>query len=117
MHLHIKKISKIVKPSSLVDKTFNAQGFKKVVKKDLSYYHLLIKDNITDTTYELRIPFQIIYPNHKESVYKIQDIVLYAKSPLLKNLNIPNSIINAAYEKIHDVFSYLSSISKKEVYY
>ncbi|MGD9678545.1 MAG: hypothetical protein AB7V16_09415 [Vulcanibacillus sp.] len=108
MQLQLKKIPKIVKPISVIDKTFESQGFKKTIKKDYSYYHLSIYDNITKTRYELRIPFQIIYPCKKESVYRIKEVVLFTNSPRLQNSGIPKAIINAAYEKLYEIFPYLN---------
>ena len=113
MHLHIKKTSKIIKPSSLVDKVFVAQGFCKKIKADISYYHLQLKDSITNTFYELQIPFEILYLNRKEPFYKIQEIVVYSKSPLMKNKDIPMPVINAANEKVYETISYLETDQKK----
>lgn len=109
MHLHIKKTSRIINSRSKVDKVFKAQGFRKIVKKDISYYHLYLTDNITRTNYELQIPFQELYLNNKEPSHKIEEIIVYTKSPLMKNKEIPHSIISAANEKAEEALSYLTN--------
>lgn len=115
MHLHLKPTSKIVKPSTVVDNIFEAQGFEKRKRKDFSYYHLKMKDNITRTSYALQIPFQEIYSD-QEPHYKIQEISICSLSPIMKNQEIPKPIVNAAREKASEVFSYLISHSKRTVH-
>ncbi|OEG00047.1 hypothetical protein BHF71_06710 [Vulcanibacillus modesticaldus] len=107
MYLSIKLTSKLIKPCSLVDKVFKAQGFKKRIKKFHTYYYLRIEDNITRGNYELQVPFQVIHHGKKESLYKIHEIIILSKSPLLKNQQIPSAIIHAANEKFREVSSYL----------
>jgi len=115
VHLQIIKTSKIIKPSSVMDSVFRAQGFSKKVKKDLSYYQLRFKDNITRIYYELQVPFDILYLNKKETYYKIQELILFAKSPLTNQYSVPKAIINAANEKVCEVFSYLETESKEKI--
>lgn len=98
-----------------MDSIFKAQGFRKQVKKDLSYYQLRFKDNITRIYYELQVPFEIIYLNKKETYYKIQELILFVKSPILSHHIIPKAIINAANEKVYEVFSYLETESKEKI--
>ncbi len=106
MHLTIKPSSKIMKPCSFVDTIFEAQGFEKNTRKDAPYYQLILKDNITRTNYEVKVPFQEVYVD-KIPLYKIQDIFISTRSQHKKNNKIPTEIIHAANEKVHEVFSYL----------
>lgn len=114
-HLHILKTPKIVKPSSLVDKVFEGQGFSKRMKNDIHYYHVRFNDVITRTSYELQIPFEILYISKKEPFYKIQELVIFPKSNYMKKRAVPEEIINAAYEKAFEALSYLIEKPKKEV--
>lgn len=97
-----------------MDNIFRAQGFSKQVKKDISYYQLRFKDNITRICYELQVPFEIIRLNKKETYYKIQELILFVKSPLSNQYTIPKAIINAANEKVCEVFSYLETDTKEK---
>lgn len=115
MHLQIIKTSKIIQPSSVMDSIFKAQGFSKQVKKDISYYQLRFKDNITRIYYELQVPFEIIYLNKKETYYKIQELILFVRSPFANQHIIPKAIINAVNGKVCEVFSYLDTESKEKI--
>lgn len=115
MHLRIKSSSKIIKPCSMVDMVFKTQGFKKKITRYISYYHIKIKDNCTNTNYELQIPIKEILQKKREPLYKIQDITILSKSPLNKNQQIPTEIIQAANEKVREVLSYLVTDSKSKI--
>ncbi|MFT9486419.1 MAG: hypothetical protein ACH0QD_03485 [Tepidibacillus sp.] len=107
MHITIKSGFKIVKPSSRIDEVFESQGFKKKGGKDFPYYRLRIDDICTRTSYELQIPIQEIYLSPKESLYKFQEMIIHTRSPV-KPHQIPEAIIQAAKEKMNEVFSTLS---------
>lgn len=114
MHLHFKPSSKVLKPCSVVDPIFKAQGFEKKRKKDITYFHLTMKDSITRASYELQIPYQEVYQqSNSEPLYKIQEIYIYPISPRMKNVQIPTAVANAANEKVHEVFSYLNIHPRK----
>lgn len=106
MQVSMKSTLKIIKPCSEVDKAFKAQGFTKKQKKNYPYFHLKIQDNSTLLCYDLQIPIYE-YQKNEKSVCKIHEINIKSKDPVLKNQQIPQAVVTAAYEKIREVFSYL----------
>ncbi|MFV9510074.1 hypothetical protein [Tepidibacillus sp. LV47] len=107
MHIHVKSLPKIIKPSSIVDRVFKSQGFRRKGKKDSPYYQLRIEDVSTKTQYEVQIPIKEIHQHQQEPFYKCQEFQIKMISPRRKNQQIPDAIILAAKEKVQEAFSYL----------
>lgn len=118
MYSRVKFVQKILKPKTLVDQVFEAQGFRKKGQKYSPYYQLRIDDNCTQSCYELKIPIQEIYLNdynQNEPFYKLQQMQILKKSPIMKDKKIPNAVVQAANEKINEVISYLGQKSNTSV--
>ncbi|WP_339062041.1 hypothetical protein [Tepidibacillus marianensis] len=105
MHIEVKSLPKIMKPSSVVDGVFESQGFRRKGKKDSPYYQIRIEDVCTQTEYVVQIPIQEIYKKKQEPLYKCQDFRITMKSPRMRNSSIPVAIVSAAREKVHEAFS------------
>jgi len=105
VHINVKSLPKIMKPSSIVDGVFESQGFRRKGKKDSPYYQFKIGDVCTQTEYEVQIPIQEIHKKKQESLYKCQEFRITMKSPRLRNSTIPDAIVSAAKEKVHEAFT------------
>ena len=107
MHIDVKSLPKIIKPSSIVDGVFESQGIRRKGKKDSPYYHFQIEDVCSQTQYDVQIPIKEIREKQQEPFYKCHSFQITMKSPRMKNQQIPEAIVTAATEKVHEVFSYI----------
>ncbi|TCS84523.1 hypothetical protein [Tepidibacillus fermentans] len=108
MQIAVKSLPKIIKPSSVVEEVFESQGFRRKGKKDSPYYQFKIEDVCTQTKYEVQIPIQEIRKQKQEPFYKCQEFRITMKSPKMRNSEIPDAIISAAKERVHEVFSIIN---------
>lgn len=110
LNLDIKSSTKVIKPSDQMDMVFKSQGFSKKSNRTSQYYYLRIEDNCTRINYEVQIPIQEIYYKNKNQVYyKIQNLSIYIRSSIKRPRYIPNEIIHATNEKVHEALSYLNN--------